>query len=200
MASGLPVLVDADTGFGEAEMVHKTVWEYFLSGASGMHIEDQVFPKRCGHLDGKSLIPKEDMVKKVEIAVKASKECSGGEFIICARTDAKGVEGIEATIERSKAYIDAGADMIFPEGLATKEEFEQVAKALKGYGPKKGAYLLANMTEFGKTPYISLQEFKELGYHCVIFPVSTFRIANQAVSNFLKELKETGTQKGTIEK
>lgn len=200
LASGLPILADADTGFGEGEMVHKTVWEYFLAGASGLHIEDQVFPKRCGHLDGKSLIPVEDMVKKVEIAVQASKECSGGAFVICARTDARGVTGIEDTIARSKKYIDAGADMIFPEGLNSREEFAQVAEALKGYGPKGGAFLLANMTEFGKTPYISVEEFRSLGYHCVIFPVSTFRVANQAVNNFLKELKAQGTQKDWVEK
>ena len=135
MASNLPIIADADTGFGEGEMIHKTVWEYFLSGASGLHIEDQVFPKRCGHLDGKTLISREDMVKKIQIASKASLECSGGEFIICARTDARGVIGIEETIERSKLYVEAGADMIFPEGLSTAEEFAQVADALKDVGP-----------------------------------------------------------------
>jgi len=200
LASGLPLIADADTGFGEGEMVHKTVWEYFLHGASGLHIEDQVFPKRCGHLDGKNLISREDMVKKVEIAARASQECSGGEFIICARTDAKGVLGIEETIARAKLYVDAGADMIFPEGLESKEEFAQVAQALKGYGKKGGPFLLANMTEFGKTPYISLQEFKELGYHCVIFPVSTLRIANQAIDLFLTDLKSKGTQKDFVDK
>ena len=200
MVSGLPIIADADTGFGEGEMVYKTVWEYFLSGASGLHIEDQVFPKRCGHLDGKSLIPREEMVKKVELDVKASMECSGGEFIVCARTDAKGVIGIEETILRAKLYIDAGADMIFPEGLESKEEFALVASALKGYGKKGGPFLLANMTEFGKTPYLSVEEFKELGYHCVIFPVSTLRIANLAVQDFLKDLKVNGTQKEFVPK
>ena len=198
MVSGLPILADADTGFGEGEMVHKTVWEYFLSGASGLHIEDQVFPKRCGHLDGKALISREDMVKKVEIAAKASKECSDGAFIICARTDARGVLGIEETIERAKLYVDAGADMIFPEGLNSKEEFALVAKALTGYGSRGGPFLLANMTEFGKTPYITLEEFKELGYHCVIFPVSTFRVANFAIDAFLKDLKQKGTQRDFV--
>jgi methylisocitrate lyase len=173
---------------------------HFILITSGLHIEDQVFPKRCGHLDGKGLIPAEDMVKKVEIAVKASKECSDGEFIICARTDAAGVTGIEDCIKRSKMYIDAGADMIFPEGLKSKEEFVLVAKELRGYGPKGGPFLLANMTEFGKTPYISLKEFGEMGYHCVIFPVSTLRIAMKAIEFFLKELKETGTQAGQVEK
>jgi len=124
------------------------------------------------------------MVKKVEIAVKASKECSGGEFIICARTDAKGVTGIEDTILRSKAYVDAGADMIFPEGLGSLEEFTMVSKALKGYGPKGGPFLLANMTEFGKTPYLSTEDFGNIGYDLIIYPVSTFRVANRAIDTF----------------
>jgi len=155
LSSGLPVLADADTGFGEAEMLAKAVWEYHMAGASGFHIEDQVFPKRCGHLDGKELIPIDDMKKKVSVAAQASLQCSNGEFVICARTDARGVTGIEDTIKRAKAYIDAGADMIFPEGLMTREEFELVAKELKGYGSKEGPLLLANMTEFGKTPLIN---------------------------------------------
>ena len=134
MASNLPIIADADTGFGEAEMVHKTVWEYFLHGASGLHIEDQVFPKRCGHLDGKTLISAEDMINKIQYASKASMECSGGEFIICARTDAAGVMGVDETIRRAKLYVEAGADMIFPEGLKSAEEFERVAKELKGLG------------------------------------------------------------------
>jgi len=193
-ASGLPVLADADTGFGEGEMCAKTVWEYFSAGAAGLHIEDQVFPKRCGHLDDKKLVSAEDFAKKVEIAVKAAKECSDGEFIICARTDAAGVTGIDDAIKRAKLYIDAGADMIFPEGLKSKEDFALVAKELKGYGPKGGPFLLANMTEFGKTPYITLEEFEKMGYNCVIYPVSTLRIAMKAVDNFLKDLKQYGTQ------
>lgn len=192
LASGLPVIADADTGFGEGEMCAKTVWEYFMSGAAALHLEDQVFPKRCGHLDGKTLISAEDMAKKIEIAVKASQECSDGEFVICARTDARGVFGIEETIRRSKLYIDAGADMIFPEGLADKDEFELVAKELTGYGKKGGPFLLANMTEFGKTPIINLSEFIKMGYHCVIYPVSTLRVASKAVDDFLKDLKASG--------
>ena len=200
LASGLPLLADADTGFGEGEMVAKTVWEYFLNGASGLHIEDQVFPKRCGHLDGKQLVPIEDMVKKVQIAVKASQDCSDGAFIICARTDAKGVTGIEDTIIRSKAYVDAGADMIFPEGLGSAEEFAMVSKALEGYGPKGGPFLLANMTEWGKTPYMGVDVFAKLGYHLVIYPVSTFRVASKAIDLFLKELKTHGTQENYLDK
>ncbi len=138
------------------------------------------------------------MAKKVEIAVKAALECSDGEFIICARTDAAGVEGVQETIRRSKMYIDAGADMIFPEGLQSREDFELVAKELRGYGKKGGPFLLANMTEYGKTPYISLEEFGKMGYHCVIYPVSTLRIAMKAVDLFLKDLKSLGTQESLL--
>lgn len=200
LVSNLPILADADTGFGEGEMVHKTVWEYFLHGASGLHLEDQVFPKRCGHLDGKSLISAADMCTKVSIAAEASKRCSNGDFVVCARTDAAGVYGIDETISRSKLYINAGADMIFPEGLHSVEEFERVARELKGYGKKGGPFLLANMTEFGKSPYISAEDYKKMGYHCIIYPVSTFRIANKAIDTFLKDLKEKGHQKDSVEK
>jgi methylisocitrate lyase len=200
MVSNLPILADADTGFGEGEMVHKTVWEYFLHGASGLHIEDQVFPKRCGHLDGKELISASDMAKKVAIAAAASHQCSNGEFVICARTDAAGVSGLDETIKRSKLYVDAGADMIFPEGLTSEQDFASVAKELKGYGKKGGPFLLANMTEFGKTPYMTAEKFKSLGYHCIIYPVSTLRIANRAIDGFLKDLKAKGHQKDSVEK
>ena len=176
----------------------RTVYEYYLNGASGMHIEDQVFPKRCGHLDGKTLISAEDMVKKVQVARQASLEVSNGEFIICARTDAKGVMGIEETIRRSILYREAGADMIFPEGLASREEFAEVSRALREHDPE--TLLLANMTEFGKTPYLTLDEFGDMGYNCVIFPVSTFRIANHAVEEFLEELKVKGTAEGSLAK
>lgn len=120
------------------------------------------------------------MQKKIEIGVQARNECSNGDFIICARTDAKGVEGFQATIDRSKAYIDAGADMIFPEGLSSLEEFEIVAKELKSHKPD--VFLLANMTEFGKTPIIKFEDFEKVGYSCVIYPVSTLRVAMQAVN------------------
>ena len=119
--SNLPVLADADTGFGEGEMCSRTVSDFFYSGAAGLHIEDQVFPKRCGHLNGKELISTQDMVNKIKIARATSIKESDGEFIVCARTDAKGVYGLDECIKRSKAYIDAGADMIFPEGLDTAE-------------------------------------------------------------------------------
>ncbi|CAE7435320.1 prpB1, partial [Symbiodinium necroappetens] len=180
--SDLPFIADADTGFGEAEMVRKTVEEYCWAGAAGLHIEDQVFPKRCGHLDGKALVPIDVFVEKVERAAEASQRCSDGEFIICARTDAAGVpgEGLQKAIERATAYVAAGADMIFPEGLQSEEDFRSFAaamKSLKGPAPDGGPFLLANMTEFGKTPYLTLQQFQGLGYHCVIYPVSTLRAA-----------------------
>ena len=195
-SSGLPVIADADTGFGEGEMVTRMVWEYDRAGAAGMHLEDQVFPKRCGHLDGKSLVPVDHMKEKVARAA-AARDAIGSGFIVCARTDARGVEGIEATIARSKAYLDAGADMIFPEGLATEEEFGRVAKAVRAH--RADAYLLANMTEFGKTPIISLKRFEELGYSCVIWPVSTLRSAMGEVTRLLAALRRDGSVAASIE-
>lgn len=190
-ASGLPVLADADTGFGEAEMVARTVWAYHEAGGAGMHIEDQEFPKRCGHLGGKRLIAPEHMAEKVEWAARA-RSTSGGDFVICARTDARGVDGLEAALERAKRYLDAGADMIFPEGLADEGEFEAVARTLEGYGPGGRPFLLANMTEFGKTPMIPLARFAELGYSLVIYPVTTLRIAMKAVIDALEIMRREG--------
>jgi len=195
-ATGLPVLADADTGFGEAEMVRKTVIEYSLAGAAGLHIEDQVFPKRCGHLDGKQLLPSEHMCEKVQWAKSAAKAIGDGGFVICARTDARAGEGLQAAIDRAQAYIKAGADMIFPEGLASEAEFEAFAKAINPDGSDattRRAYLLANMTEFGKTPIIPLARFGEMGYHIVIFPVSLLRVAMHAVTGALTMLKTEGS-------
>jgi len=195
--SKLPVIADADTGFGEEEMVRRTVLEYNHAGAAGLHLEDQVFPKRCGHLDGKALIPVEQAVSKIKWAAKASQECSEGAFIICARTDAKGVEGFDAAVDRAKHYVHAGATMIFPEGLHTLEEFKDFADAMSSLGDER-PYMLANMTEFGKTPMITLDEFAKLGYDLVIYPVSTLRIAMGAITRALQELKETGTLEGQL--
>lgn len=197
-ASGLPVLADADTGFGEGEMTARTVWEYAKAGAAGMHVEDQVFPKRCGHLDGKSLVSVEHMQEKVHCAAKARDAHTAGRFVVCARTDARSVDGLEAAIARAKAYVDSGADMIFPEGLHSEEEFAAVARALKGYGSTRGPYLLANMTEFGKTPIIPAARFAELGYSIVIFPVSTLRSAMGEVQRLLAALKRDGHVNGVI--
>ena len=201
-SSGLPVVADADTGFGEVEMVARTVNAYNDAGAAGLHLEDQVFPKRCGHLDGKQLIPVDHFQEKVAIARKASDQCSGGAFIVCARTDARGVEGLDATISRAKAFAEAGADMIFPEGLASEDEFEAVAAALSGMGgPSRtnGPYLLANMTEFGKTPMIPLKRFDELGYDFMIFPVTSLRIAMKAVTDAMAAIKREGSAASILE-
>ncbi len=205
-ASGLPVLADADTGFGEAEMVRRTVIEYARAGAAGLHLEDQEFPKRCGHLDGKALIPTDHMVEKVQWAARARDELGNG-FVLCARTDARGVDGLDAAIDRAAAYVHAGADMIFPEGLSSEKEFEQFAAALRGLrtstrsGP--GAlpgkvYLLANMTEFGKTPMIPLARFAAMGYSCVIYPVTLLRVAMGAVTKALETLKAQGTAEALL--
>lgn len=197
VVSDLPLIADADTGFGEGEMIKRLVKEYNHAGAAGCHIEDQVFPKRCGHLDGKTLIPTEDMAEKVRCARQASDECSRGEFIVCARTDAAGVPelGFDEAVARATKYVEAGADMIFPEGLHSVEEFKRFAQAMKGLkgpAPQGGPYMLANMTEFGKTPYLTVSQFQEMGYNCVIFPVSTFRSAMGGVRDMLQVLKETG--------
>lgn len=207
-ASGLPVLADADTGFGEAEMVRRTVIDYFRAGAAGLHLEDQKFPKRCGHLDGKDLVPIDHMVEKVRWAAKAARELGerhertaarghgGPAIIICARTDARGVEGFDAAIARAKAYCDAGAEMIFPEGLTTEQEFADFASRLRAAVPS--CLLLANMTEFGKTPMIPLSRFAAMGYSCVIYPVSMLRIAMGAVDKALAHLKREGSVEGLL--
>ncbi|HVU65242.1 MAG TPA: isocitrate lyase/phosphoenolpyruvate mutase family protein [Phycisphaerales bacterium] len=207
-ASNLPIIADADTGFGESEMVRRTTIEYARAGAAGLHIEDQVFPKRCGHLDGKKLIPLDHAVEKIRAAAAAAKQLNNG-FIICARTDARGVEGFDAAVSRAKAYLEAGADMIFPEGLTTEQEFADFAQKLRAGMPQAGSptvregsgshpparqwYLLANMTEFGKTPIIPAQKFAQMGYHCVIYPVSMLRVAMGAVTRALATLKREGS-------
>lgn len=189
LASGLPVLADADTGFGETEMLTRTVHEYTRAGAAGFHIEDQVFPKRCGHLDGKTLVPVDHFAEKVATAA-AARDALGNGFVVCARTDAAGVDGIDATIERSKAYLDAGADMIFPEGLRSEADFARVADELRSYKPD--AFLLANMTEFGKTPIINISRFADMGYSCVIWPVTTLRAAMGETARILADLHRDG--------
>lgn len=182
-ASRLPVIADADTGYGEVESVVRTVVEYERAGAAGLHVEDQVFPKRCGHLDGKELIPAEAMAEKVAAAVKHRLT---RDFIIIARTDARSVSGLKDAIHRANLYRKAGADMIFPEGLESEQEFAEFAKASPGL-------LLANMTEFGKTPDIPAQRFAELGYQLVIYPLSMMRVAMGEVTRSLARLKAQGT-------
>lgn len=187
----VPMICDADTAFGGEWNAVRTVIEMERAGLAGIHIEDQISPKRCGHLDGKELIPRDEMAIKLKGAVAAKRDPS---FMIWARTDARGVEGMDAAIDRAKAYVDAGVDGIFPEGLATEEEFEQFRAAVPG------TPMLANMTEFGKTPIIPASRFKELGYEVVIFPVTSLRVMLKAVNDFYAELLETGTQAGWLDK
>lgn len=200
-ASNLPLIADADTGFGESEMVRRTVVEYARAGAAGLHLEDQVFPKRCGHLDGKKLVAIEHACEKVAAASHAARELGGSlaGFVICARTDARGVEGFEQAVVRAKEYVEAGADMVFPEGLASEAEFgDFAAKLRQALGPSKPCFLLANMTEFGKTPMIPASRFAELGYNCVIYPVTLLRVAMGAVTRALETLKNEGSAKGLL--
>jgi len=182
-ATALPVLSDADTGFDDPA---KTVRVLEKAGAAGLHIEDQVPAKMCGHLDGKQLVSTKEMVSRIQAAIRGKKSPN---FILMARTDARGVEGLDQAIERAKAYVKAGADALFPEGLETKEEFQLFSKAF----PK--VPLLANMTEFGKTPYISVHEFSEMGYKMVIFPVTLFRLSMKASIEGLMTIRDKGTQK-----
>ncbi len=186
----LPVIADADTGYGESLNVARTVIEMERAGLAGIHLEDQISPKRCGHLEGKSLIAPEDMAKKLTAAVSSKKD---KDFMIIGRTDARGVEGLEKAISRAKLYVDHGADAIFPEGLESESEFEAFRKAV-------GAPLLANMTEFGKTPIIPLGTFRDLGYNLVIFPMTAFRVMLKAIDEAYLELISTGTQAGLIGK
>jgi len=198
----LPVLADADTGFGEEEMARRTVLEYQRAGAAGLHMEDQVFPKRCGHLDGKALIEADHAAAKIAWAVEAAADSADPAFVVCARTDARGVSGLASAIDRGHRYASAGAAMLFPEGLTSREELAQFARAMAtarvgGDGPRP--YLLANMTEFGKTPMLTLADFAELGYDLVIFPVSTLRAAMGAVERLLEALARDGTVHAQLE-
>ena len=183
----LPTIADADTGFTDCK---KTISTFEEKGLAGCHIEDQVAEKRCGHLDNKELITKEEMVKKIKISVQSRKDKN---FIIIARTDANTVEGIEKTLERIKAYEDAGADMIFPEAMKNENEFEKVRKNTKGF-------LLANMTEFGKSKLLNKQELENLGYNLVIYPVSTQRLAMQNVEIGLRSIFNDGHQNNVLHK
>jgi methylisocitrate lyase len=185
----LPVIVDTDTGFGEAINVYRTVKELEEAGAAAVQIEDQVLPKKCGHLAGKHVVPPDEMIKKIITATEARRH----DMVIVARTDAREVEGLDAAVERAQMYVEAGADVIFPEALHDLDEFKEFARKVK-------APLLANMTEFGKTPYITAKEFEEAGYRFVIFPVTTFRAAMKAMKDVLLELREKGTQKYVLDR
>jgi methylisocitrate lyase len=184
----IPLIVDTDTGFGEALNVARTVKEMKAAGAAAIQIEDQVLPKRCGHLDGKELVDVEEMVKKVISAKDAARK----ELMIIARTDAAAVEGLDSAIKRAQAYAEAGADMIFPEALQTRRDFIEFRRKVR-------LPLMANMTEFGRTPYMRASDFEEMGYNLVIFPVTAFRAMMKAVERTFKQLKEKGSQKEMLD-
>ena len=185
--TNLPSIVDADTGFKSCE---ETVNIFEKLGITGIHIEDQISQKRCGHLDNKELISKEEMIKKIKLSINSRKDKN---FKIIARTDANSVEGLDKMIERAKAYQDAGADIIFPEALLDEKEFEKVRKNLN-------IYLLANMTEFGKTKLFSYKQLENLGYNIVVYPVTTQRLAMKSVEEGLKDIFERGHQNNIIDK
>lgn len=203
----VPIVCDADTGFGDVWNVTRTVIEMERAGLAGIHLEDQVSPKRCGHLEGKEVIPEREMCSKIRAAVDAKRDPS---FLIIARTDARGAgegivndptwgafpnpAGFADAVQRARAYVDAGADAVFPEGLMSEEEFAAFREALPGVP------LLANMTEFGKTPLISAGRFGALGYQMVIFPVTALRVMLKAVEAFYADLLATGTQASWLDR
>jgi methylisocitrate lyase len=190
----IPAIVDVDTGFGPPLVVIRAVKEFEQAGLAGIQIEDQELPKKCGHLPGKRLVSTSDMVNKICAASDARRD---HDFFIIARTDARAVEGLDAAVRRARAYIDAGADAIFPEALESADEFRTFARQLIKEGGK--APLVANMTEFGKTPYLSVSEFEELGYRLVLFPVTALRIATKAIDQLLAELRNRGSQRDLLE-
>lgn len=185
-----PVLADADTGFGETLNVFRTVRELEAAGLAGIHLEDQVSPKRCGHLDGKSVIEQSAMVEKVRSAIEGKTSSS---FVIVARTDARGVNGLADAIRRAQAYRAAGADAIFPEGLASEGEFQTFRAEVDGP-------LLANMTEFGKTPLIPASQFAAWGFEMVIFPMTAFRMMHAALADTYETLLTEGSQAALLDR
>ena len=184
----LPAIIDIDTGFGEPMNVARTIQEIEDAGLAGCHIEDQINPKRCGHLDNKTLVDTATMVKRIRAAAEAKRDPN---FLLIARTDARAPEGLDAAITRAKAYIDAGAEMIFPEALADEREFEQFRKAVS-------VPLLANMTEFGKSKLLSADQLRSLGYNIVIYPVTTLRLAMKSVEDGLKQILADGSQQNLV--
>jgi methylisocitrate lyase len=187
-ATPLPLVCDADTGFGEALNVERTVRQMEAAGVAGLHIEDQELPKRCGHLSGKSLIDPAEMAAKVRAAVAARRD---PDFFVIARTDARGVTGFDDAVARAHRYRDAGADAIFPEALESAEEFARFAKEVPGP-------LLANMTEFGKSPLLPARQLADLGYQLILFPVTTLRAALFAAQAVLAEIRTAGTQSALV--
>ncbi|NEA15385.1 methylisocitrate lyase [Streptomyces halstedii] len=184
----LPVLIDADTGFGEPMNAARTVQLLEDAGLAGLHLEDQVNPKRCGHLDGKTVTPREEMARRIRAAADARRD---PDFLLMARTDARSVEGLDAAIDRAKAYVDAGADAIFPEALADVTEYEAFREAID-------VPLLANLTEFGKTPLLHTATLESLGYNIALYPVTLLRIAMGAVEDGLRTIAAEGTQESLL--
>jgi methylisocitrate lyase len=180
-SSGLPVLVDGDTGYGEALNVMNMVRSFEDSGAGAVHIEDQLLPKKCGHLNDKKLADPRDMATKVAAARRARRH-----LVIVARTDGAASEGLDGAVARAKLYMEAGADAIFPEALNTREMFVEFARRMPG------VKLLANMTEFGRTPFFTATEFEQMGYRMVIWPVSSLRVANKAQAELYESIREHG--------
>ncbi|MBM7816769.1 methylisocitrate lyase [Brevibacterium paucivorans] len=187
--TNLPTFIDADTGWGEAMNVARTVQEFEDAGVAGMHLEDQVNPKRCGHLDGKEVVSTAEMVKRISAAVKGRRDSN---FVLCARTDSRAKEGLDAAIDRAKAYADAGADLIFPEAMSDLGEFEAMANALD-------VPILANMTEFGKSELFTTEQLANAGVKLVIYPVTTLRIAMGAIKRGLEVIRREGTQESLVE-
>ena len=187
-ATSLPLLCDADTGFGEALNVERTVRLFESAGVAGIHLEDQQLPKRCGHLSGKSLVEPEIMVAKLRAAVAARRD-SG--FVIIARTDARGVTNFDDAVRRARLYLDAGADAIFPEALETAEEFAAFARAVS-------KPLLANMTEFGRSPNLDLRRLADMGYRMVLYPLTAYRVALRAAERALARLRDQGHQRDLL--
>ncbi|MEU3017080.1 methylisocitrate lyase [Nocardiopsis sp. NPDC007018] len=188
--SDLPTIIDADTGFGEPMNAARTVRALEEAGLAGCHLEDQVNPKRCGHLDGKSVTDTATMVRRIRAAVGARRDDG---FVICARTDAAAVEGLDAAIERARAYVDAGADMVFPEAMRGPADFEAFREAVD-------VPLLANMTEFGKSELLTAEQLESLGMNMVIYPVTSLRLAMGAVEDGLRTLRDEGTQAGIVDR
>jgi len=187
-ATSLPLVCDADTGFGEALSVERAVRMFESAGVAGIHVEDQILPKRCGHLSGKNLVETSVMVAKIRAGVSAKRD---PDFLLIARTDARGVSGFDDAVKRAHAYRAAGADAIFPEALRSLDEFAAFAKAVPGP-------LLANMTEFGKSPLHEAKQLEAIGYRLILFPVSSLRIAMKAVEELFSELQKSGTQKHLV--
>lgn len=194
-AVAIPALADADTGYGPPLTVMRTVREFERAGLAGLHLEDQLEPKKCGHLSGKKLAPTSEMARKIGAAVEARRD---PDFLIVARTDARAIEGLDGAVRRACDYVHAGADAVFPEALESAEEFRTFAQRLSKEGVK--VPLVANMTEFGKSPYLSVREFEDLGYRLILFPVTALRIAMKAVEDMLQELRTLGTQRDLLGK